>query len=609
MAGEMASFFIRLGTIFDNKGFKEAAAGIKGIESNVDALSGVLKTLGATVSAGAAIYGLISFAKSSVNAFAEQEQAVNRLKGAMQNLGSFSEGALADQVAFSSEMQRITTYTGEEILATQTLLTTYGLYGEKLKQVTRAAADLAARKGIDLHSATILLGKAFDGETGRLAQLGIHFQDTGSRARNFTGIMSEVARMTGGAAAAELDTYAGKVKSLANRWGELKESIGGLLMGPAGTIVRWAQEITAGIQNMVDPGRIQRLQDELIKTHKELAGMKKQTDFVGEAINKAMGTTTQQEVTRLENKIILLRNQLRLARADAEKPAGGPTPKAVDDRTEAERKRLADLAAANAEHLRKQTDADITQASSLIERATMTDAQIEAAHDQVLAARLTKEGQSALAKEMLDKRGAKIAADLDKQKHATAIAGITGALSFIQGAWGEHTAMYKASSIALATINTMQAYTAALASSSILGVPIAMVLAGIVLASGMAMVAKIAGVKFAHGGLALARTGGVMAQIAEGGQDEAVLPLDGRTMSRLAGAIARAGSGGLALAGGYGSIQVSQVFYMAGAAGPGAAGQEDVFTRIRIATRDGVAEALDMAKQIYRAGAALENEA
>lgn len=607
MAGEMASFFIRLGTIFDDKGFKDAAAGVKGVESKVDALTGVMKQLGVTVSAGAAIYGIVSFAKSSVEAFAEQERAARRLQGAMQSLGSYSEAAFQDQLAFSQEMQRASTYTDEEVLSVQTLLTTYGLYGDKLKQTTQAVMDLSARKGIDLHAATVMLGKAFDGETGRLAQLGIHFTDTGSRARNFAQIMGEVNRVAGGAAAQELETYSGKVKNLGNRFGELKESIGRELMPTAEMYLGWLQKTAAFMENLnqqqtdAKTGRQLTIQSqsqdigsiqELI-SHMEHLGITRTYD--GKTVDDLREKLAKLKVAR-EQEIVSLKEE----RAERGKPAQ-PTPRGRDDVTDEGRKRMAASAQSRIE--------EEELGNSLMVKAGMymaSDADREMFTAQTLANQLRM--QAAFENDVAKKHKLTSAAMavVDKARFSVMVNGAAQALSFIAGAWGQHTAMYKVTSIALATINTYQAVTAALT------IPvIGKALAAIVLASGMAMVAKIAGVKLAAGGIVRAASGGTQATLGEGGSDEAVLPLDNFNLSRLAAAIVRSTGGGMAAAGagGHGAIQISQVFNMAGAGGQGGGGVSDLIEGIRIATRDGVAEALDMAKQVYRTGASLENEA
>lgn len=86
----------------------------------------------------------------------------------------------------------------------------------------------------------------------------------------------------------------------------------------------------------------------------------------------------------------------------------------------------------------------------------------------------------------------------------------------------EMAAVGKAAAIAVATIDTYQGATKALAQGGIWGIP----LAASIVAMGLANVAQIAGVALADGGIVKATPGGVPAIIGEGGRDEAVIPLD-----------------------------------------------------------------------------------
>lgn len=81
----------------------------------------------------------------------------------------------------------------------------------------------------------------------------------------------------------------------------------------------------------------------------------------------------------------------------------------------------------------------------------------------------------------------------------------------------------KAAAISLATINTLQGMTLALAT---IPPPFGFAAAAAVGAAGFVNVAKIAGVQLQEGGIIPARAGGTLATIGEGDQDEAVIPLD-----------------------------------------------------------------------------------
>jgi len=91
----------------------------------------------------------------------------------------------------------------------------------------------------------------------------------------------------------------------------------------------------------------------------------------------------------------------------------------------------------------------------------------------------------------------------------------------------------KAASIALAYIYTYEAANKALASAP---PPWNFALAAMVVAAGLANVAKIVGVGMAQGGVVMPTPGGTLATIGEGGRAEAVIPLgDRRAMEAMGG--------------------------------------------------------------------------
>ncbi len=236
---DLASFFVRLGTTFDGTGLKQAQASFKETGKAADSLSGGLGSIVGMVAGGAAIWKLVEFSKESLQAFGEQEQAERRLELAMQNLGVYTKKAHDENVAFATSQQKLTTFADEHIIALEAQLTTFGLYGEQLHKVATGAMDLAIGKQIDLTTAGNMLGKAFQGTTSRLEQMGIKITDTGNVAKNFEQVMAIVQGKFGGAAAAETETYLGKIKTLTNNFGELKERIGKELMPVAEAWLSW----------------------------------------------------------------------------------------------------------------------------------------------------------------------------------------------------------------------------------------------------------------------------------------------------------------------------------------------------------------------------------
>ena len=149
----------------------KASAGINSLKSRIADLSKSWLAIGAAVGAATA------FIAESIKAFAEQEQAIAKLDNALRNQGITARNVKDDIVAYASELQRTTTFSDETIIANQALLVSFGLVGDQLKSATKASLDLSVGMGTDLRTATLMVEKAFQGQTTALCRLGIEIRD------------------------------------------------------------------------------------------------------------------------------------------------------------------------------------------------------------------------------------------------------------------------------------------------------------------------------------------------------------------------------------------------------------------------------------------------
>jgi len=96
----------------------------------------------------------------------------------------------------------------------------------KSQNLLGIAVDLSTATGKDLEAVTTALGKAAMGQTTALSRLGVGLSQATLAGGDFNAILREITAKTGGAAAAALDTTAGKVQNLGVRFEELKEQLG-----------------------------------------------------------------------------------------------------------------------------------------------------------------------------------------------------------------------------------------------------------------------------------------------------------------------------------------------------------------------------------------------
>jgi hypothetical protein len=172
----------------------------------------------------------IDFANESIEAFAEQEDALNKLSQALRASGDFSQDAVDSFSQFASELQRTSKFGDEVVLSQLAVAKSLGATNEQAKQLVQAAANLSATFGGSLEENVLKLGKTLAGESGRLAQLIPQLKDLSEEALKAGGAFELINNRFGGAASAELDTYTGSVIAAKNAFSDLQEEIGNIIV-------------------------------------------------------------------------------------------------------------------------------------------------------------------------------------------------------------------------------------------------------------------------------------------------------------------------------------------------------------------------------------------
>lgn len=238
------------------------------VENSFGRMGQVVRTFGGIFAGALSLGALESMAKSSIQAYMEQEEAENKLAVAMKNMGTFTAEAHAALVKYAEEVQRTTAITDDAALGVMGLLKTFGMSDEVLQKTTRAVLDLSIGMGTDLTSAAHLLGKAFLGHTTALTRHGIVVDETKRGAEKYAAVLEQIQQRFGGSAVAQLDTYSGRWKNLKNAMGEAAEAVGKVLLDYAfgGPIIdaqtaalQRNEEIWTGIQHNWSPEKIEDL--------------------------------------------------------------------------------------------------------------------------------------------------------------------------------------------------------------------------------------------------------------------------------------------------------------------------------------------------------------
>ena len=200
--------------------------------------------------AGAAVVtSAVGFVRESVAAYGEAEASQERLADAFEKFPALADVNKDALLGLNSALQAKTRFDDDALASGQATLAQFGLTGQQIEQLTPLLADYAAKTGVDAPEAAEQLGKALLGQGRALKSVGIDFQDAGSVGANFDQIMGGLRTQVGGFAEKEGQTGAGQAAILANKFGDMQETVGGALLPVlqrmidiVGTVIQFIQE-------------------------------------------------------------------------------------------------------------------------------------------------------------------------------------------------------------------------------------------------------------------------------------------------------------------------------------------------------------------------------
>ena len=214
---EKSSLAIRIATIFDSKGLKQAGKEVKGLQ-------GAVKKLAGAAGIGLSTAAVINFGKNAAKAFIADEKAASQLAQAVKNLGLSFEVPRIE--AFIESLSKASGVTDDVLRpAMQKLLQTTGSVTKSQELLTQAL-DISRGSGIDYGTVVDDLTKAYTGQTRGLVKYKLGVTQAELKTMSFADVQEKLGKQFSGANAAYLETYAGKMGILSNAAGEATEIIG-----------------------------------------------------------------------------------------------------------------------------------------------------------------------------------------------------------------------------------------------------------------------------------------------------------------------------------------------------------------------------------------------
>lgn len=250
-----------------DKSVKKSDTEVKGLGKTLSNIGKLVK--GAAVTGAFIAFGkaIVDTTKKAIDAFRVQEDAEAKLNQTLEATG-FAAGLTSDELKkLASGLQDVTRFGDEAIIGAESLLLTFKDIGEDtFPRALKSILDVSEAMGQDLQSSTIQIGKALNDPVAGLSALtrvGIQFteeqknliksfDEAGDKASAQAVILKELESQFGGVAEAVALTSKGVDEQLNNAYGDLLETIGGVIdkgMKPyKASLIEEIQKVNESIQ-------------------------------------------------------------------------------------------------------------------------------------------------------------------------------------------------------------------------------------------------------------------------------------------------------------------------------------------------------------------------
>jgi hypothetical protein len=235
--------------------------------------------------------GLVLAAKAAI----EDEQSQRLLETQLRaTLGP--NQALADSMAdFVDQTQLATGVADTELRSALANLIRFTGDATKAQDLLTLSIDASTATGKDLSAVSTAIGKAYDGNFTALKKLGVPLDDNIIKTKDFEAAQRALNAQFGGAAAANANTFAGRIQILRTRFDEMVESIGYKALPALGQLLDYVdrlikimderglggviRELGGKLRRFVDP--FQAVQDAISRNVDETDGLSEKLKQTG----------------------------------------------------------------------------------------------------------------------------------------------------------------------------------------------------------------------------------------------------------------------------------------------------------------------------------------
>lgn len=246
MAGSATIGALRVVLGLDSAAFTDgltaAQKHLSGVGKSMQRVGATMATVGAGMTA-AITAPLIAAGFAASKAATESRDAMGQVEAALKSMGNVAGQTKESLAGMATDIMRNSLYDDDDVLrkVTANLLTFGKVAGDEFRRAQVAAVDLATRMGMDLQSATVLVGKALNDPIkgmGALRKAGVQLDEgqqklvkslvaSGDAAGAQRILLGELEKQFGGSARAAQDTD--PYDSLRDSLNDLSEAMGGIV--------------------------------------------------------------------------------------------------------------------------------------------------------------------------------------------------------------------------------------------------------------------------------------------------------------------------------------------------------------------------------------------
>lgn len=233
-------------TTYDPKGTRKAQTGIQKFTSFASSAF-----TGLAVAAGAAA---VKFGVDGVKAAVEAEKAEATFAKTLQNTTKATNKQIKATEKYITATQFATGVNDDELRVSLSKLLVATKNVTKAQDLQSIALDVAAGTGKDLTSVSTALMKAYNGSYTSLERLGIAIDDETKKSKDFTEVQKQLNDAFGGQAQAAAETTAGKLQIMNEKFGEMQEEIGLVILEGLEPLMDWVSSPEGGkaVQDFMD---------------------------------------------------------------------------------------------------------------------------------------------------------------------------------------------------------------------------------------------------------------------------------------------------------------------------------------------------------------------